>query len=91
MPKTPIRGEPDFTAISNEMLKGFIELSQQMIFVYRGCDEEKTRVMKEVWKQMSDEYSDRLHSLTVEDLSKQTHEQDSPVVHKIKMVKRIKR
>lgn len=92
MPKrTPIKGEPDFTSLSDETLKRFLELAQQMIFAYQQCDEEKTRVMKEVWKQISDEYSDRLHVLAVDDLSKQTPEKDIPVVHKIKMVKRIKR
>ena len=84
--KSPIKGSPDFSAIPDEKLKGYIDLAQQMIFAYQHCDEEKTRVMKEVWKQMSDEYTDRLSSAPIE-FEKET----STVVHKIKVVKRIKR
>ena len=30
--RVPIKGEPNFTTISDERLKGFIDLAQQMIF-----------------------------------------------------------
>ena len=89
--KTPIKGEPDFTTVSDETLKGFLDLAQQMRFVYQLCDGEKTRVMKEVWKQIADECAERLHKSVSEDLSRQSVEVETPVVHKIKMVKRIKR
>ena len=93
--RVPIRGEPDFTTISDERLKGFIDLAQQMIFAYKYCDEEKTRVMKEIWKQLSDEQTDRLCSSAIAELDRQEkEEQESPVkpsLHKIKTVKRIKR
>lgn len=80
--RTPLKGEPDFTSISDERLKGFIDLSQQMIFAYKHLDEEKTRVFEEVWKQLSNEYTKRLC--------------DAPVpvhnsIHKIKTVKTIKK
>ena len=93
--RVPIKGEPDFTTISDERLKGFIDLAQQMIFAYKYCDEEKTRVMKEIWKQLSDEQADRLCSLAIEELDRQEKEgKESPIkpsLHKIKTVKRIKR
>ena len=89
--RVPLKGEPDFTHVSDEVLKEFLDLTQQMIFVYQMCDSEKTLVMKEVWKQLNDEYADRLHTLVSEDFDRQSSECVSPVVHKIKMVKRIKR
>ena len=91
--RVPIKGQPDFTTISDERLKGFIDLAQQMIFAYKYCDEEKTRVLTEIWKQLSDEHTDRLCASACEELERQEKEQEvvPPAVHKIKMVKRIKR
>ena len=91
--RTPMKGKPDFTIIPDERLKGFIDLAQQMIFAYKYCDEVKTRVMTEVWKETSDEYSDRLCASACADLDRQGKEQEvvPPVIHKIKTVKRIKR
>lgn len=90
--KVPIKGKPDFTTIPDERLKGFVDLAQQMIFAYQGCDEEKTRVLKEIWKQMSDEYTDRLcASLPFESEYVEQESTVKPAVHKIKMIKRIKR
>ena len=85
--RTPMKGQPDFSTLSDEKLKEYIDLAQQMIFAYQYCDEEKTRVMKEVWKQMSDEYADRLcNAPFIESV-----EECAPSVHKIKVVKPIKR
>ena len=85
--RTPMKGQPDFSTLSDEKLKEYIDLAQQMIFAYQYCDEEKTRVMKEVWKQMSDEYTDRLCKAPFIEPEKEV----PTVVHKIKVVKRIKR
>lgn len=85
--RTPMKGQPDFSTLSDEKLKEYIDLAQQMIFAYQYCDEEKTRVMKEVWKQMSDEYSDRLCNAPFIEPEKEA----PTVVHKIKVVKRINR
>lgn len=84
---TPMKGKPDFTSISDEKLKGFIDLAQEMVFAYKYCDEEKTRVMSEVWKQLSDEHTERLCKAPVVERK----EESSLVTHKIKMAKRIKR
>lgn len=90
--RVPIKGEPDFTTISDERLKGFIDLAQQMIFAYKYCDEEKTRVMRDIWKQMSDEHTERLCASAIAELDRQEQESESkPVMRKIKTVKRIKR
>ena len=85
--RTPMKGEPDFSNISDEKLRGYIDLAQQMIFTYEQCDSEKTRVMKEVWKQMSDEFTDRLCKAPFIEPEKEV----PTTVHKIKVVKRIKR
>ena len=94
MSRTPLKGLPDFSSISDERLREYIDLAQQMIFAYQYCDEEKTRVMKEVWKQMSDEYSDRLSKAPFIEPEKDPCliQEGAPVtVHKIKVIKRIKR
>ena len=88
--KTPLKGLPDFTTISDERLKGFIDLSQQLMFSYKQCDEEVVSVMKRVWKQLSDEHADRVSASAVKEISRE-EEAPKPVVRKIKTVKRIKR
>lgn len=89
--RVPIKGEPDFTTISDERLHGFIDLAHQMIFAYKYCDEEKTRVLQEIWKQCSNEETDRLCASAVKELDRQEAEVDTPAVRKIKPVKSIKR
>lgn len=86
--RTPVKGQPDFSTISDENLRGYIDLSQQMIFAYKYCDEEKVRVLTAVWKQMSDEYSDRVCKAPFKPVVEETTD---AVVHKIKMVKPLKR
>ena len=89
-----MKGKPDFTTISDSKLKSYIDLAQQMILSYKYCDEEKSRVMTEVWKQLTNEYTDRLCASACEELDHQEEEEQvvvQPAVHKIKMVKRIKR
>lgn len=90
--RVPIKGEPDFTTISDERLHGFIDLAQQMIFAYKYCDEEKTRVLQEIWKQCSNEETDRLLCASaIKELDRQEAEVDTPVMRKIKIIKSIKR
>ena len=90
--RTPMKGKPDFTSISDNRLKEYRDLAQQMIFAYKYHDEEKTRVMTDIWKQLSDEYMDRLCASDCVKLDKQGKEESaSNTMHKIKMVKSIKR
>lgn len=87
MSRVPLKGLPDFTHLSDEKLREYVEFAQQMIFAYEHCDEEKTRVLKEVWKQLSDENTDRLCSTPF----KRVEESSPSVIHKIKTVKTLKR
>ena len=91
--RIPMKGLPDFTTLSDERVKEFLDLAQQMIFAYKYCDEEKTRVLTEIWKQLSDEHTDRLCASACAELDHQEKEQElvPTAVHKIKTVKRIKR
>lgn len=90
--RVPIKGEPDFTTISDERLKGFIDLAQQMVFAYKYCDEEKTRVMQDIWKQMSNEHTERLCASACVELDRKAEIEEKPLIHhKIKPVRRIKR
>ena len=88
--RTPIKGCPDFTTISDEKLKRFIDLSQQLMFSYKQCDEEVVSVMKRVWKQLSAEYADRVSASAIKEISQEV-EFPKPIVRKIKLVKQIKR
>ena len=57
--KYAVKGEPDFHNISDEKLKSFLDLIQQMIFSYSLYDEEKTKVLESVWKDLSNEKVER--------------------------------
>lgn len=84
--RVPLKGEPDFTTISDERLSGFVDLAQQMIFAYKYHDEEKVKVMQAIWKDMSNEKSDRLYASAIATLDRQETLEEVPV-RKIKMVK----
>lgn len=54
-----VKGEPDFHTISDEKLKSFLDLTQQMIFAYNHHDDSKVEVLKSIWKDLNFEHSDR--------------------------------
>ena len=88
--KIPLNGEPNFTNVSDEKLREYIDFVQQMIFVYKYSDKDKSDLLSEVWKDLSNEQTERMGKSVEEALS---HEEvvKIPAVHKIKTVKRIKR
>lgn len=88
--RVPIKGEPDFTTISDERLHGFIDLAQQMIFAYKYCDEEKTRVLQDIWKQCSNEETERICASAIASLERQEREEKAPTMRKIRPVKSVK-
>lgn len=57
--RMPLKGLPDFHTISDEKLKSFKDLAQQLIFSY-SHDVEKVRVLEEIWHDLNDEDSDRV-------------------------------
>lgn len=83
--RMPVQGQPDFSRISDEKLVAYRDLVQELIFVYKYCDAEKVGVLTEAWKQMSDEYTDRLCHTPFSQ-----PEECEPVVRKIKTVKSLK-
>ena len=58
--KFALVGEPDFHNLSDEKVKSFLDMTQQLIFAYNGYDDEKVKVLREVWKDMSSESMSRL-------------------------------
>ena len=58
--KYALKGEPDFHTLSDAKVKSFMDLAQQMIFAYKGHSDEKVKVLQEIWKDLSDEYTSRL-------------------------------
>ena len=90
--RVPLKGEPDFTTISDSKLKDYLDLTQQMIFSYKNVSKEKVDVLKEIWKDISKECTARLSSSAIKELDRQEQEENAPLVtHRIKPVKRIKR
>ena len=86
--RTPLTGKPDFSSVSDERLREYRDLTQQMLFTYQHCDAEKVRVLTEVWQELSDECTERLCNAPFV----QPVEESSPkIVHKIKTIKCIKR
>lgn len=69
--KYALKGEPDFHNISDDRLKSFMDLTQQMIFAYKHHDTEKTKVLEEIWKDLSWEDADRRARSAHEELNKQ--------------------
>lgn len=66
-----IKGKPDFHTISDERLKSYLDLSQQMIFAYKYHDSEKTKVLEQIWKDISVECTDRLAKSAIESIEKE--------------------
>lgn len=84
--KYALKGEPDFHTISDERLKGFLDLAQQMIFAYKYHDKDKTKVLEEIWHDLSCEHVDRVAASAIEELSKQ--EESVATVKKVPKLRR---
>ena len=69
--KTPLKGEPNFTSVSDDRMREYKDLVQQLIFAYEYCDKEITVAMKKAYKHISDNLTDRLTYDTMTALSKQ--------------------
>lgn len=68
--KYAMRGKPDFTNVSDEKLKLFMDLTQQMIFAYNHYDDEKAEVLSSIWKDLNIEDSERVSKSACEALEK---------------------
>ena len=58
--KYALSGKPDFHNISDEKVKSFLDLTQQMIFAYKKHDPKRVEVLESVWKDLSVEYTSRV-------------------------------
>ena len=85
--RTPLKGKPNFSSVSNERMRDYLDLVQQLIFSYEHCDVDKARVLTEIWHELSEECTERLCNAPFVE----PKEEVAPSVHKIKMVKPIKR
>ena len=70
--RTPLKGQPDFTAISDTKMREYQNAVQDMIFAYKYYDKEATEVLKKIWKHLSDNLTDRLEYDTIQALSVDT-------------------
>lgn len=77
-PRRPTaKGEPDFHYVNDEKLKSFLELTQQMIFSYKYSDKEKTKVLEDIWKDLSVEDANRSYRSAIEEIDRQEREDKS--------------
>ena len=58
-----ISGEPDFHNLSDDRVKSFMDLTQQMIFCYNQYDSEKVKVLESIWKDLSVEHTSRIANM----------------------------
>ena len=70
--RTPLKGQPDFTSISDRKMKEYQNVVQDMIFAYKYYDKESTELLKKIWKQLSDNLTDRLEYDTMQALTVDT-------------------
>lgn len=88
--RVPIKGVPDFTNVSDKRLKEHIDLIQQLIFSYKGVSDVKVKMLREMWKEMSDEYADRLADSAIQEVSRQEESPKDIPVRRVKFVKPIR-
>lgn len=87
--KYAIKGEPDFHLISDEKLKSFLDLTQQMIFAYNHHDDEKVEVLRAIWKELSIEDTDRLARSACEAIDKsESVGSSTPLLKKVPKIRK---
>ena len=69
--KYAVSGEPDFHTVSDEKLKSFMDLTQQLIFAYNRFDGAKVEVLKSIWKDLNKEDAERLSQSACAELDSQ--------------------
>ena len=73
-----VKGKPDFHNVNDERLKSFMDLTQQLIFAYNQIDKEKVSVLKEIWKDLSNENTDRVVTSATKAIEKEPEETEVP-------------
>lgn len=84
--KYAVKGEPDFHNVSDEKLKSFLDLTQQMIFAYTHYDDDKVKVLKSIWKDLNEEDSERQSNSACEALD--DAETPVPMLKKVPKVRK---
>lgn len=86
--RVPLKGEPDFTNISDAKLKEMVDTVQSLIFSYQSFDRGIVNVLQTVWKQLSDEKVERLCESAKQEIDRQEQEESTPAVtHRVKTIK----
>lgn len=57
--KYALKGEPDFHNLSDAQVKNYLDLTQQLLFCYKGVDDSKVKVLESIWHDLSDESTNR--------------------------------
>lgn len=88
--RTPIKGKPDFSSITDDKLVSYLEVVQSMIFAYQNCDEEAITVLHKLWKQLSEEQADRQLNSINEFIAEKPETPKTIKIKTVKLAKRIK-
>ena len=77
-----VKGKPDFHTISDEKLKSFQDLIQQMLFAYQKESPEKVKVLTEIRKDLVNEDLDRLSEAISKTVDEKYDEEVKPTLLK---------
>lgn len=61
--KYALKGEPDFHNLSDDKVKSFMDMTQQLAFAYKHHDVEKSKVLESIWKELSVEHTSRIANM----------------------------
>ena len=87
MSRVPIKGEPDFTGMSDKKIKACLEAVQDLLFVYKYCDLKKVEVLSSAWKDLSHEDTKRTAESAFKALDKEENREIKAQKRIIKPVK----
>ena len=83
--RTPMKGEPYFYHLSDEKLKQYRDVIEEMVYSFSDFPEEK-EVLHNIWVKLSDAYIDRI----TDELPEEKEVSEEPVDTEVKLIKRNK-
>lgn len=76
--RTPLKGEPNFTKMSEEKLRQYQDCIQDMIFAYKSAeDKESVRVLEMCFKDISNELTEAIYRGTSKSVKKEESKKES--------------
>lgn len=85
--KNVLGKEPDFKHLSDEKVKSFLDLTQQMLFAYNH-DSSKTEVLEEMWRDLNKEHCQRLGNSAVKSIEADSSSESSSMLKRVPKLRR---